>query len=425
MDRRDFLRLSAISGLAVTGPMGRISKAEANALEPYDGPFYIFVHAGGGWDPTSLCDPKGRVNELQENPMNMYFTDEIGQAGNILYAPVPGHQEFFEKYYQNLLVLNGVDTSTNGHDSGTRNTWSGTLMEGHPSFAALVAGVYAPSSPMSFISNGGYDFTAGLVAPTRVGNINTIAKLAQPNRIATNADAQYHRDYAWQRIEQMRSKRLQEKMDHARLPSQKHAMNMLYTARSGSNEIKKLTEVIPETLDNSNNSLFRQAQLAIAAYKAGIAVSANLSIGGFDTHNDHDNRQFQSLQRYLAGVDFVMEEAERQEVADKVIVVMGSDFGRTPGYNMNMGKDHWSITSMMLMGPGIDGNRVVGVTDDIHRAIRLQPDTLTPSPNPEEGVRITPAHVHRELRNLSGISGSQADQQFLLEVDELQLFEAM
>jgi hypothetical protein len=402
-----------------------ISTAKASSLEPYDGPFWVHVHAGGGWDPTSLCDPKGRVNEMQENPMNMYFMDEIGQAGNIFYAPVPGHKEFFDKYYQNLLILNGVDTSTNGHDSGTRNTWSGTLMEGHPSFTALVAGFYAPSSPMSFISNGGYDYTAGLVAPTRVGNVNTIAKLAHPNRVTTNNDAQYHRDYAWERIEALRGQRLESQMNSARLPAHKHSMNMLYTARSGSNEIKKLTEVIPTNLDNSNNGLFRQAQLAIAAYKAGIAVSANLSIGGFDTHNDHDNRQFQSLQRYLAGVDFVMEEAERQGVADKVIIVMGSDFGRTPGYNMNMGKDHWSITSMLLMGQGIEGNRVLGVTDDLHRAIRLNPDTLQPSANPEEGIRITPAHVHRQLRKLAGVSGTLEDQQFLLDVEDLTLFESI
>ena len=57
------------------------------------------------------------------------------------------------------------------------------------------------------------------------------------------------------------------------------------------------------------------------------------------------------MQRLLEGVDFLMEEIERQGLTDKVIVMIGSDFARTPWYNDGNGKDHWSITSMMLMGP--------------------------------------------------------------------------
>jgi len=376
IERRDFLKLCSLSSMALMAPWA-VPLARAGEGDGYDGPLWINVHAGGGWDPTSLCDPKGRANEDAEAPVNLYFTDEIGTAGNLSYAPVPGHQAFFEKYASQLLVINGIDTATNGHDSGTRNTWSGKLSEGYPSFSALVAGVLEPTRPLSFLSNGGYDATAGLVAPTRVGNPGALTKLAYPNRINPDySDDQYHRTSTAERIAQARAARLDRQRAAARLPRVAESMGMLYNARIGENNLKLLTEVLPDTLDNGNNPLKRQAQLAVAAYKAKLAVSANLSIGGFDTHSNHDVSQFARLQLLLEGIDFLVQEAEAQGVADKLVVVVGSDFGRTPYYNEGNGKDHWSITSMMLMGPGIAGNRVVGATDELFKPKTVDAATL-------------------------------------------------
>ena len=43
--------------------------------------------------------------------------------------------------------------------------------------------------------------------------------------------------------------------------------------------------------------------------------------------------------------------------------MMGSDFGRTIRNNdEEMGKDHWQVSSMMLMGHGVSGGRTVGQT---------------------------------------------------------------
>ncbi len=417
INRRDFMKLCSASSLALAAPWW---VRPAHAQETYDGLLWVNVHAGGGWDPTSLCDPKGRANEEVEAPVNMYFTDEIGTAGNLKYAPVDGHKAFFEKYQSQLLVINGIDTATNGHDSGTRNVWSGKLSEGYPSFAALVAGVKQPTAPLAFLSNGGYDTTAGLVAPTRVGSPDVLEKLAWPNRLnPAEPDNKYHSDATWTRIEAARQARLDRQRAKARLPREAHSLSMLYGARLGESNLKLLTEVLPDELDSSNNGLKRQAQLAVAAYKAGLAVSANLTAGGFDTHGNHDNNHFPRLQALLEGVDFLMEEAAKQGVADKVVVAVGSDFGRTPWYNDGNGKDHWSVTSMMLMGPGIQGNRVVGASDETFAPRTVDPATLALD---DAGIRITPEHVHRALRDLAGISGSEIEQRFPLKAETLPLF---
>ena len=418
MDRRDFLKLAGIAGLGVSMPFvgGRLARA---SVETYDGRLWILVNAQGGWDPTSLCDPKGRLTEDDESPVNLYFTDDILEAGNLQYAPIDGLAPFFEAYFPQLLIINGVDTSTNGHDSGRRHMWSGRLAEGYPTFGALIAATVGPDLPMGFITNGGYDYTADVVSRVRVGNTGVLTRLAFPNRIdPAVADVRYHSESTYGRIAALRQARLVERMAEAQLPRVHDALGMLYGAHTSENQLKKLTEYLPETLDNSGNGLKKQAQVAIAAYKAGMTCSANLTYGNFDTHSNHDQNQYPRLANLVDGVGFIMEEADRQGVADKVVVVVGSDFGRTPHYNDGNGKDHWSITSYMLMGAGIEGNRVVGATDGGHVPLPVNPTTLELDP---DGIRITPGHVMRSLRKLAGIEDEDITGLFPIDAEDLPL----
>lgn len=422
MTRRDFVRLTSAAGLGAMIPFADISRARAEAKAPYEGPLFILINAQGGWDPTSLCDPKGRASELSESPVNMFFTDDIQVAGNIPYAPVPGLETFFEAYHQDLLVINGVDTETNGHDSGRRNMWSGQLAEGYPSFGAAVAAAHGSDLALGFITNGGYDNTAGLVAPTRMGNTDVVTRLAYPNRVSpAQNETMYHLPETYARLEKMRQARLQKRMEMPQLPRVRSAMGMLHGAHGSENQLQKLTDYLPDQLDNSGNPLKRQAEVAIASYKAGLTISANLTYGGFDTHGNHDNSHFPRLVEMMDGVGYIMEEAERQGVADKVVVVVGSDFGRTPWYNDGNGKDHWSITSYLLMGAGIQGNRVIGATDGGHVPYTVNPETLELDPN---GIRITPGHVQRSLRKLAGVYATEVDQLFPLAVEDLPFFTA-
>lgn len=432
MDRRNFMKLTSAAGLASAIPgLGNTSRAE---VPGYDGPLYICIQATGGWDPTSLCDPKGRYSDVDEFPMNMYRKEDIGEIGNLKYAPVPGLQAFFEKYYDRLLVVNGVDTQTNGHDSGRRNCFSGNLIEGYPSFGALVSASKSAQMPMGFITNGGYDDTGGLTAKTRVGNTNVLTRLAYPNKIVGaggggmgggmnggmgGQEPTFHSEAAQARISALRAQRLAAMRDNQKLPRYRHGMGMLFGAQSSENQLTTLTDYLPDTLDNSGNPLRRQAQVAIACYKAGLTVSANLAMGGFDTHGNHDASHFPRMGQIVDGVDFLLTQAEEYDMADKIVIMVGSDFGRTPGYNGNNGKDHWSITSMFFVGAGVPGNRVVGGSDDGHVAYRYNPETLEQDDN---GIRILPSHVHKAFRQATGIMGEVEEQAFPLDVDLLPIF---
>ena len=428
MDRRDFMKLAGAAGLALASPLpsgGARAQSMGAETADYDGPLWIFVGGSGGWDPTYFCDPKGFQSTPEDDDvMNRPFAAaDVGKAGNIPYAPVGFYGQFVEKHYERMLVVNGIDTQTNGHDSGRRHVGSGKLQEGFPAFGALVAAHHGQGLPMAFVTNGFYDDTAGTTARTRVGNLNAFERIARPNvhNAGDPESAHFHTDETMRRIQEAQQSRLEALRAQQRLPKVQRAIGTLHVARSADNVLAKLLEFLPEQRPDDN--LQRQAQLAISAYRAGACVSATLSTGGFDTHGDHDQDQLNSLDRLFQGVDYIWDEAERQGVADRIVVVVGSDFGRTPGYNDNDGKDHWSVTSMILMGQGIPGNRLIGETTWRHGLIGVDGSSLQPVDS--GGVRIQPGHVHRELRKLAGIEGTETVARFPLDIDEsLPLLEA-
>lgn len=419
MDRRSFLKLAALSGVTVMSPT-LMQRAAYGAGRRYEGPYFILIHAGGGWDPTYLCDPKG-----SDGPVNINKAFTRGQIASVGAFKTPPNTidygangmkpfDFFTKYQSRVLVINGIDTTTGNHDTGTRVVWSGQVAEGYPSFAAVAAATKTPGNPLGFITSGGYESTGGLTSLTRIGNVDAARRIAYPNRRdPANAMSLYHSDATWDRINQVQRERLSAMRDAQQLPRLNRGQSALYLARDPANDLATLAAALPSNADlqNASNTLLRQGLVAVAGFKTGLAVAASLSIGGFDTHGNHDNAHLPQLGSLLAGVDLLQAELVKANLQDKVVIAVGSDFGRTPAYNAQNGKDHWNITSMLFMGPGIQGGRVVGGTDDGFKARKYNPATLVEDPN---GVRINCEHVQKAMRSLAGITDSDPARKFPL-----------
>ncbi|MFM1897303.1 MAG: hypothetical protein RLZZ385_2377 [Pseudomonadota bacterium] len=415
--RRQLLKYLAATGMGLGLP-SPLALAQTGRPDR----FWVSVNASGGWDPTSLIDPKGNTPRLDgRGPVNNFSSAAIRSLGNIRflgdYPPdveVPAGDDpgnlgnFFTRHAARLMVINGIDTQTNNHDAGTRHVWSGKIEEGYPSFTALAAATTAPGEPLAFISNGGYDHTASLVAPARIGGGDVFQQLAFPNAGRPSYELEdrspYFIDSVYSAIESARAARLQRLRRGAGLPLMRRQLDELMLARSGENNLNQLVRLLPGSV---SGGLAGQAEVAIAAFASGVAVSANLNTGGFDTHGNHDFNHHRRLTELLRGVDRLWNEIEKHGLQDKVTVIIGSDFGRTPFYNSNRGKDHWNVTSMMLMGAGIPGNRVIGATDAHVEALPINPASLQPDPN---GITLTPQHIHLALRQLAGVPAALSGQ---------------
>ena len=88
--------------------------------------------------------------------------------------------------------------------------------------------------------------------------------------------------------------------------------------------------------------------------------------------------------------------------------------GRTPTYNNGNGKDHWSIGSILFLGRGIKGNRVLGATDEKQFLVPVNPRSL--ASDRERGIRVRPEHIHAALRELAGIADHPFSRRFPLGV---------
>jgi len=148
-------------------------------------------------------------------------------------------------------------------------------------------------------------------------------------------------------------------------------------------------------------------------------VSANLSWS--IASGQFDGWQLDNFADWMDRFNILQDEIDAFGLRESIILVAGSSGGRTPMYLEDKMKGEWSVTSMLLMGPGILGNRVIGQTDADLRPVPLDPKTLSPSPSPD-GVRLGPAHIHRALRGLFGVSGSPLAERFPLSGVDLPLF---
>jgi len=414
MKRREMLKcLLATVGSAAAG--FRLPLANA---QDYLGKLFVFVQADGGWDPTSFCDPK--ANTPDEPVINHWAErDEIREAGNIPYAPFANNEAFFEKYYQRMLVINGVDAQTNSHTVGVVHNWSGRNSEGYPAMTALLAAAYGNELPVSYLSFGGYSRTGGVTRYTRLNNANLLRSIAVPDVVSDDPNRRYIGEADWASL-RSRLAVATERLAAAPglLPDEARNRNLYRTAFEASEGLKAYADAIPPedsleqpqdiqpTPDSTYRSeLRRQAQLAVLAFKSGVAVSADLWLGGFDTHDDHDANQGALLANLTDSVDYLWDYAEVHGVAGRLVVVIGSDFGRTNFYNSQNGKDHWPIGSYVIMEKDQPWtNRVVGETDGLHFAQKINPATL--DRDDTNGTIIYPKHVHKALRRYLGISNS-------------------
>lgn len=419
--RRDFLKFCALAGLGLAMPISLRPAAthaeEEKEDEGYPGPYYVVFNASGGWDTTYLMDPKG-INGINR----LYKEGDILTSGAHKYAPIKQHaqggmcnEDFYAEFGSELLTLNGLDYSVNNHSPGQRYMATGKLDSlAYPTFAALVAACRGATCPLAYLTFGNYSATGSLVAMSRVPYLPSLQKIANADAVEGNERSPYHDKFVLDRIE--RALQLQHEASGAapRLPRAERGENMLYAAQVNSKALARVTQYIPK--ESPKERLSQQAEIALASFKAGVCVSANLDIGQFDSHANNDPDQMKLIPEFLAGIAYLIRRAGELKIRDQLVVIIQSEMGRTPDYNKGNGKDHWSIGSAMFLGRGIQGNRVIGATDEKQFAVPLDPQSL--ATDKDKGIRIRPEHIHESLRELAGIADHPFCQKFPLGVTD-------
>jgi hypothetical protein len=136
-----------------------------------------------------------------------------------------------------------------------------------------------------------------------------------------------------------------------------------------------LDKVDPKMLDRYGRHSYGWSLLmARRLVESGVRM-VQVNLGNNETWDTHQ-AAWRNLKGYLLppmdqAVSALIEDLDASGLLDETLIVMGSEFGRTPKITSITstalpGRDHWgNVQSVLLAGGGIKGGRVIGSSDKI------------------------------------------------------------
>lgn len=417
VDRRDFLKFAAASGVAIPS-WGFISSASAQAVAGiYSGKILINILADGGIVGGWWIDPKNdpAVNSWR-TPVNGVTPEPVVAAG-LRMSPRGNNAAFIAAYAPHMMFINGINQQTNDHGAGKRVSATGSLDMGFPNVSALFANKYGKGTAFPWLNAAGNDVSqgAGLAAPTPVPNANSLVALANPNAVNLTTDFMKQGDVDKALAAQAaRMQAMQARGDLA------PRMNVLSRQFLDSSEARATLARIAQFIPATFNATFPQAHAGMVAAQAGITTTIQLSTGGFDVHGNADQGMQTAMPRLTNLIDFVWQTAAAMGIDNRIMVRVHSDFGRTP-MNGGNGCDHWGPggTNVIMERNAPWAGRTFGATGPRYQPVLINP--ATGAVDSVNGKQINPRHVHTALRNYLAINTT--DPRFDLKVPATEMFD--
>ena len=112
-----------------------------------------------------------------------------------------------------------------------------------------------------------------------------------------------------------------------------------------------------------NSQLGKGALLARRLVEHGVRY-VELNHGGWDTHNDNHDSLVNLTNPLDHALSALLDDLHYRGLLEETLVVVGTEFGRTPEINSNYGRNHHpNAFTCLLAGGGIKGGQIYGETD--------------------------------------------------------------
>jgi hypothetical protein len=407
MHRRHFLSAS-VTALCAAGIRPAFAAGPAAADLKF-----IFLFNNGGWDPTRVF-----ADQLDSNNVDMEPDADRASAGGIGYIDHPSRpsvRAFFEGYADRALVINGMQVRSIAHEICTMIALTGSTSGTLPDWATLIAAAAGDRYTLPHLVLGG---------PSFPGSYGTAVA-------RTGAAGQ---------LEGLLSGRILDQSDLAIDAPSRAAQGIVdaYLARRGgarvlgaqSSQAQRLTGAYADALGKAaglkdyryvmdfTGGAGLEAQAAVAVDALGWGLSRCVTLGfpgaggglGWDTHANNDEDQSTLWEGLFAGINQLMGLLESTAapsgapLSEETVVVVLSELGRTPLLNATLGKDHWPYTSMMLVGPGLTTDRVVGAYDEGHTGLGVDMGSAEVA---DDGPVLAVEAVGAALLQLAGLDPAE------------------
>jgi len=347
-------------GAASPMPSGLGGKAKA----------VIYLYMAGGMTHIDTWDPKTGSTKGAKDPIKTDAGFELG-----------GYMTEMAKQSKNISIVRSMSSKNGAHEGGTYEMHTGYAMRGtivHPtlgSWAEHFLGRSHKTLPSSVVIGAG-DANAGFFPPALAP-----VPISSPDAGLQNSRSTVGEDAFKKRISLM------------------NEFDSSFREKFKSDDVKAYTEFYDQTMNLLSSSDLQAFSLAnvdsatkelygTGGFSKGCMLAANLvksgvrfvevRLGGWDMHNGIDGAMGRTGTEMDKGFASLIQDLKNKGLFDSTLIVMGSEFGRTPTINENSGRDHYpKVFSTVWAGGGVKGGYIHGSSDKDGREVADKQVTVT------------------------------------------------
>ena len=364
LSRRQFLVGSAVGAAGVIGFQQMLSPANAQELRRQDKRVLV-IFLGGGVSQLETWDPKPGTNT----------------GGPFLSIPtsVPGTRisellPYTATQMHRLCLVRGLNTADDDHGRGAYIMQTGrrpTPGERYPHLGSAVAKLlgnedsplpgYIHISPRG--DGGGFNRNDAAFLGPRYASVTLAdgappANLFRPPTLTELADSERND--------------IRAQLDQRFIQTHRSADTEAYTnSYAQATEIMRQQQIFEIAREPAGlrerygtHEFGRHCLLARRLLENGITF-VKVTHSNYDTHHENFDFHIEQLGEFDRTFATLLDDLQQRGLLDRTLVIVMSEFGRTPTINRNFGRDHWSRAwSVAMAGCGIRGGACVGRTND-------------------------------------------------------------
>ena len=375
-NRRGFLTVGALAGVGMTlADFFQLEKAQAEQKN------YDFVEAKAK-SVIHIFLPGGMAHQESFDPKPYAPVEYRGELSPIP-TKIPG--EFFcqtmpktADIADKITVVRSMSHGEAAHERGTHNMFTGYRPSPaliFPSMGSVISHEYGPRNnmpPYVCIPNqpnefAGTGYLSSSFAPFSLGSDPASGgfKVRDLNLGDGIDDARFtRRRSALEAVNDYFAKK--EKSDAVA------AMDTFYDraySLVSSQDAREAFNIDAEPAavrdEYGRNEAGQRMLMARRLVAAGVRL-VSLTYGGWDMHNSIAASMNGQMPAFDQAFSTLITDLDRQGLLDTTLVMVSSEFGRTPKINANAGRDHWpKVFSVVLAGGGIKRGSIFGSSNAV------------------------------------------------------------
>ena len=366
--RRDFLYVGLVGGLGLTlGDFFKLRAAEAVAEAKAQALIHIFLP--GGIAAQESFDPKPLSPIEYRGPLGSIPTKIDGVFFNELLKDTAGIAD-------KITVVRSMTHGEAAHERGTHNMFTGYKPSpaiAYPSFGSVVSHelgirknlppyVCIPTQPnpyagSGYLSNAYGPFSLGGDPANEKFNVRDLnlppnidhERFAERQSMLAAVDAHFRELEKSDSIDAMDSF-YQRAYGLVSSPEAREAFNL----KSEPDAIKD---------EYGRNGAGMRMLMSRRLVQSGVRF-VSMVYGGWDHHVNIKAGIQKDLPQFDKAYATLIRDLDRRGMLDSTLVMLTTEFGRTPKVNKDAGRDHWPrVFSIVLAGGGIKRGTVYGSSD--------------------------------------------------------------